>query len=149
MKYLTKLKKEYEEKINNIFLLKDYDKSSQIKESKDVLNYVEDFRDLDKEVFVCFYLNTKNRIIKREVLSIGTLNSALIHPREVFRSAVLFASSKIIICHNHPSGDPKPSDEDIDLTERMKQAGEILGIKMIDHIIVTKKRHWSYVVNGK
>ncbi len=97
----------------------------------------EDEVDRDKEHFWVFHLDVRNRIKLIELVSLGTLNSSLVHPREVFTRAVGERSAQIIIAHNHPSGEPTPSDEDLALTKRLKKAGELLGIELIDHLVVT------------
>ena len=91
-----------------------------------------------KEVFMAFALNTQNEVIKSEVISIGTINLSIVHPREVFKFAVDNLAAGIIIAHNHPAGSLEPSQEDIDVTFRLKQAGLLLGIEVIDHIIITQ-----------
>lgn len=91
---------------------------------------------LQKEQLVVLLLNTKNRVIKEEIISIGTLNSNLVHPREVFKSAIQNSAANIIVLHNHPSGNSEPSREDIAATEKLVKAGQILGIKVFDHIII-------------
>lgn len=91
---------------------------------------------LQKEHFVCLFLNTKNHVISRETISIGSLNAAIVHPREVFRAAIKRAAASIICIHNHPSGDPTPSSEDIQLTKRLVEAGAIVGIEVLDHIVI-------------
>lgn len=97
---------------------------------------MEELRYLKKEHFVCLFLNTKNHIIGKETLSMGTLNSSLVHPREVFRAAIKSSSASIICLHNHPSGDPSPSPEDIQITNRLAEAGSLLGIEVLDHIVI-------------
>lgn len=92
--------------------------------------------DRDKEHFWTVGLNTKNRIKYIELVSLGTLTNAMIHPREVFRFAVMNATAQLIVAHNHPSGDSSPSRDDIAITERLKGAGEILGIALLDHVIL-------------
>lgn len=89
-----------------------------------------------RENFVVLCLNTKNRITGIHTVSVGTLNSSLVHPREVFQAALLSNSAGVIVGHNHPSGDVKPSREDLKVTSRLKEAGEILGIDLLDHLIV-------------
>ncbi|MDQ0495570.1 MULTISPECIES: RadC family protein [Paenibacillus] len=96
----------------------------------------EQLRYLQKEHFVCLFLNTKNHVIAQETLSMGSLNSAIVHPREVFRAAIKCSSASIICAHNHPSGDPKPSPEDVQLTRRLMDAGNIVGIDVLDHIVI-------------
>jgi DNA repair protein RadC len=92
--------------------------------------------DRDKEHFWTAGLNAKNRIRYIELVSLGTLTNAMIHPREVFRFAVMNATAQLIVAHNHPSGDPSPSSDDIAITKRLMEAGEILGIALLDHVIL-------------
>lgn len=97
---------------------------------------MEQMRYLQKEHFVCLFLNSKNHIIAQETLSIGSLNATIVHPREVFRAAIKCSSASVICAHNHPSGDPSPSEEDILMTKRLIEAGEIVGIDILDHIVI-------------
>ena len=97
---------------------------------------MEDLRYLQKEHFVCLFLNTKNQVTAKETLSMGSLNASLVHPREVFRAAIKRGSASLICAHNHPSGDPEPSREDIALTNRLVEAGNIIGIDVLDHLII-------------
>jgi DNA repair protein RadC len=92
--------------------------------------------DRDKEHFYCIGLDVKNRIKYIDLASMGTLTSSLVHPREAFRLAIMKGVANLIFSHNHPSGDPAPSREDITITEKLKDSGEILGIKILDHVIV-------------
>ncbi len=98
--------------------------------------FMEEMRHFKKEFFRIVLLNTKNEMIVTEDVSVGSLNSAIVHPREVFSRAVRKSASSIIFVHNHPSGNPEPSREDIDLTNRLVEAGKILGIEVLDHIII-------------
>lgn len=108
-----------------------------IRSPQDVVTLMaEDMRYLQKEHFVCLFLNTKNHVLAQETLSIGTLNASLVHPREVFRAAIKRSSASIICVHNHPSGDPTPSPEDIELTKRLIEAGRMIGIEVLDHVIL-------------
>lgn len=103
----------------------------------DAAMYVmEELRYLKKEHFIGLFLNTKNHIVGKETLSMGTLNASLVHPREVFRAAIRSSSASIICIHNHPSGDPSPSPEDIQITKRLAEAGSLLGIEILDHLII-------------
>ncbi|CAM4488625.1 RadC family protein [Paenibacillus typhae] len=108
----------------------------------------EQLRYLQKEHFVCLFLNTKNHVIAQETLSMGSLNASIVHPREVFRAAMKCSSAAIICAHNHPSGDPAPSPEDISLTTRLVQAGEIVGIDVLDHLIIGDSRFVSLKEKG-
>ncbi|MNN28022.1 hypothetical protein D3C81_1415790 [compost metagenome] len=108
-----------------------------IRSPRDAADIVmEQLRYLQKEHFVCLFLNTKNHIIAQETLSIGSLNASIVHPREVFRAAIKCCSASIVCAHNHPSGDPTPSSEDILITNRLCKAGEIVGIDVLDHIVI-------------
>ena len=90
----------------------------------------------DREVFVVLHLDVRNRVVAHEITSIGSQTASMVHPREVFKSAILKGTCSIILAHNHPSGDPAPSKDDIDTTHRLRQAGQLMGIEVIDHIIV-------------
>ncbi len=120
-----------------------------IKSAKDVFEYaIHRLIDTDKEQFMVLHLDSKNRIIKDEIISKGILNASIVHPREAFKSAIKESANAIILVHNHPSGDPTPSDEDLKITERMFQAGEIIGIRVLDHVIVGDT-HYSFKEDGK
>ena len=97
----------------------------------------------DREEFIVICLDTKNQPACINVCSIGTLNASLVHPREVFKAAILSNAASIIIAHNHPSGDPTPSTEDISITKRITEAGNILGIQLLDHIIIGENHRYS------
>ena len=97
---------------------------------------MEEMRYLKKEYFKVLFLNTKNEILSVENTSIGNLNSSIVHPREVFRSAVKKGAAAIIVIHNHPSGNPMPSQNDLDITRRLCEAGQLLGIPVLDHLII-------------
>jgi DNA repair protein RadC len=108
----------------------------------------EQLRYLQKEHFICLFLNTKNHVIAQETLSMGSLNASIVHPREVFRAAMKCSSAAIICAHNHPSGDPTPSPEDIALTSRLMQAGEIVGIDVLDHLVIGDSSYVSLKEKG-
>lgn len=108
----------------------------------------EELRYLTKEHFVCLFLNTKNHVIGQETLSIGSLNASIVHPREVFQAAIKRNSAAIVCAHNHPSGDPTPSPQDIEITKRLVEAGEIIGIDVLDHIIIGDKGYISLKEKG-
>ncbi|MDQ0208005.1 RadC family protein [Alkalicoccobacillus murimartini] len=120
-----------------------------IRSPEDVSNLVmEDMRFLKQEHFVCLYLNTKNQVIFRHTVFIGSLNASIVHPREVFKEALRRSSASIICLHNHPSGDPTPSREDIDVTKRLYEAGRVLGIELLDHIIIGDRTFISLKEQG-
>ena len=109
-----------------------------IRTAADVYAYVKDMHDLPKEHLRGIYLNTHYKVIHDEIISIGTVDTSIIHPREVFKPALEFASAAIVLVHNHPSGVTAPSEADISITNQIIQAGKLLGIELIDHVIVTK-----------
>ena len=109
--------------------------------------YMESLRYQYKEIFKVVLLNTKNEIITDVDISMGTLNSSLVHPREVFREAIIRSSNKIILLHNHPSGNAEPSKEDKSVTNRLKECGELIGIEVIDHIIIGDGIYFSFKEN--
>lgn len=104
--------------------------------------------DRDREHSVVITLDTQLQINSISIVSIGSVNQAIVHPREVFKSAILHNASSIIIAHNHPSGILEPSSADISITARLKEAGEILGIELLDHLIVNESRYYSFKENG-
>jgi len=108
-----------------------------INSARDAVAQLQELRTAKKEHFVVLYLNARNQLIHKEVISIGTLNASLVHPREVFKPALEHLAVSIIVAHNHPSGDSKPSEADIMLTGRLADAGKLLGIELTDHLIVT------------
>ena len=101
-----------------------------------------------KEMFITCHLDGKNRIIAMDIVSIGSLNQSIVHPRSVFQTACLSNAAAIICIHNHPTGDPTPSSEDISITRRLKEAGELMGIKILDHIIIGQDEYLSFVERG-
>jgi len=103
---------------------------------------------LDREAFLVLHLDQKNRTTGLEVVSIGSLGATLVHPREVFKSAILSNAAAILVFHNHPSGDPTPSREDREMTGRLKSAGEILGIPLIDHVVIASEGYRSFAESG-
>ncbi|TYP57617.1 RadC family protein [Thermosediminibacter litoriperuensis] len=109
---------------------------------------MEEMRFLEKEHFKVILLNVKNRVISIEEISIGSLNSSIVHPREVFKPAIKRSSAAIILVHNHPSGDPTPSREDIEITRRLVEAGRILGIDVLDHVIIGNPSYVSFKEKG-
>jgi len=115
------------------------ERSAEMMSVKDVWNLCADFRSSKKEHTVAFYLDTQRRLIERRIISVGTLDASLLHPREVFEPALQLSAAGVVLAHNHPSGNLEPSDEDIAITKRVAEAGDLLGITLIDHIIVSDK----------
>jgi DNA repair protein RadC len=101
-----------------------------------------------KEHFFTVHLDGKNRIICLDLVSIGSLNQSIVHPREVFKTSLSTSAAALLLVHNHPSGDPSPSSEDISITRRLKEGGELLGIKVLDHVIVGYDGYLSFVEKG-
>ncbi|OPX94495.1 MAG: hypothetical protein A4E58_02570 [Syntrophorhabdus sp. PtaB.Bin006] len=120
-----------------------------IRDPGDVVKVVRaGLRDKAKEHFKLILLNTRNKVIGVSTISIGTLNASLVHPREVFKEAVVRSASSVILVHNHPSNDLEPSEEDIRITRRMVEAGKIMGIEVLDHIIITRHQFMSLKAQG-
>lgn len=101
------------------------------------------------EKFIIVLLNTKNEILKWEIISVGSLNASIVHPREVFNKAIRNSAAAIIAIHNHPSGHVAPSKEDMNITMRLKEAGSIVGINLIDHIIIGREQYYSFKEHGQ
>lgn len=119
-------------------------KERKIRSPLDAYNLMKDFLgDLDREHFVVMCLDTKNQPTFLQIVHIGSLNASVVHPREILKSAILSNSASIIVGHNHPSDVPDPSQEDILVTERLKQACEIIGIELLDHIIICSENYKS------
>lgn len=129
-----------------------YDLASKVIRSPDdayrIIQTVLDLEQEASEKFGILTLNTKNAVAGVHVLSIGSLNAAIVHPREVFKAAILNNAASLLCFHNHPSGDPTPSQEDITLTRRLIEAGEIIGIELLDHIIIGDSRYISMKEQG-
>lgn len=118
--------------------------ASLILSSKDVWDELKDIRDNKKEHFIVFFLDARNQEIKREIISIGSLNANLVHPREVFEPAVRYSAAQIVVAHNHPTGDVSPSQEDLVITKQLVDAGKLLGIELKDHVVVSKTNFFSF-----
>jgi DNA repair protein RadC len=120
-----------------------------IRSPEDGADYImEEMRNLNQEHFVVIFLNTKNQIIHRQTIFIGSLNASIVHPREVFREAVKRSAASIIVAHNHPSGDPAPSQEDIHVTKRLAESGKMIGIELLDHLIIGDRKFVSLKEKG-
>ena len=131
--------------MNKILILKE--KIGNIKTADDIFNKIKKINiDFNQENFIVFYLNSQNIVLKSEVLFKGGLNGCLVCPKTIFRNALKNNANKIIIAHNHPSNDLKPSDEDIEVFNKLKDAGEIIDLNVLDCIIFNKKEY--YCLNG-
>ncbi|MCK8825598.1 RadC family protein [Fuchsiella alkaliacetigena] len=123
--------------------------STVIRSAQDVSNLLlAKLSFLQKENFVIILLDTKNQLISIEEISIGSLNNSIVHPREVFKPAIKRSSAAIILAHNHPSGNPEPSTEDIKVTQRLQKAGELIGIEVLDHLIIGEQNYISLREQG-
>ena len=116
-----------------------------INSAKDSMAHLQEIRIAKKEHFVVLYLNARNQLIHKETISIGTLNASLVHPREVFKPAIEYLAASIIVAHNHPSGGVEPSEADVMLTGRLSDAGKLLGIEVVDHLVVTRDGFMSII----
>ncbi|WP_226667204.1 RadC family protein [Metabacillus litoralis] len=126
-----------------------YDERYVIRSPQDGADYVmEDMRFLSQEHFVCLYLNTKNQVLHKQTVFIGSLNASIVHPREVFKEAFKRSAASLICIHNHPSGDPSPSREDIEVTKRLAECGKVLGIELLDHLIIGEQKFVSLKEKG-
>ena len=124
--------------------------TSKITCAKDVFNlFHEKLKDKKEEHFYVLMLDTKNKIIGEQLISKGILDSSIIHPREVFKPAIRNSASKIILVHNHPSGNPEPSREDLAITEKLLESGDQIDIKVLDHVIIGNGSWWSWVEDDK
>ena len=127
------------------YLLKE---TIKIKSAKDILPLAADIANKQQEYFVCISLNGANEVIEKRIVTIGLVNSSQIHPREVFADVIADRAAAVIFAHNHPSGDPKPSETDAKTHKQLTEAGTILGLRILDHIIVTKKGYFSFQEAG-
>jgi len=114
----------------------------------DILPIVAEYRFRKKENFIVFYLNGRNQVICSECVSVGTLNASLVHPREVFEPAIRHLAAGVIFAHNHPSGDCTPSEDDIEITKRLVDAGRLIGIEVLDHLIIGQHGYLSFKEKG-
>ena len=120
------------------------DKSKPLHATEDFLPYLKFIRTKRQEYILCLSLDSGNRLIARRVVTIGTLTSSLVHPREVFAGPLKDRAASVIVAHNHPSGDSHPSRKDIEATQQLVAGGILLGISIRDHIIVSKEGHFSF-----
>ena len=127
-----------------------FDSRTSLKTPREAVAFLAPMLDHEPcEVFVVIFLNTKHQLLSFHEVSRGTLDSTLVHPREVFKAALLTNAAVIVLAHNHPSGDPSPSPDDEVLTLRLKAAGEVLGVDVVDHVIVADGRHYSFKEGGR
>ncbi len=108
--------------------------------ARDAMAHLQELRAAKREHFTALYLNARNQLVHKELISIGTLNASLVHPREVFKPAIDCLAAGVVIAHNHPSGELDPSDDDMIVTKKLVRAGKILGIPLIDHVIITRNK---------
>lgn len=126
-----------------------YGSLRSIRSSREVYDLFHDrFAHADREEFIVVPLDAKNRVLGFHVVSVGSLTSSLVHPRECFKVAILANAAALILVHNHPSGDPKPSSEDLAITKRLSEIGELMGIRVLDHVVVGDNRYVSFVDDG-
>lgn len=120
-----------------------------VRSPQDGADYImEEMRSLNQEHFVVLFLNTKNQVLHRQTIFIGSLNASIVHPREIFREAVRRSAASIICAHNHPSGDPTPSQEDLHVTKRLVESGKMMGIEVLDHLIIGNRKFVSLKEKG-
>jgi DNA repair protein RadC len=105
-------------------------------------------KDADREHFFALFLNTKNIVVSVELISIGSLNASIVHPREILKPAIAVSAASIILVHNHPTGDPTPSREDIEFTRRFAKCGDLMGIELLDHIVIGNGHYYSLKESG-
>ena len=116
---------------------KDLEERFTIRSPEDAATFLmQDMTSIQQEHFVCLFLNVKNQVLHKQTIFVGSLNASIVHPREIFREAVKRSAASIICSHNHPSGIPTPSPEDIDVTTRLYEAGKIVGVDLLDHVII-------------
>src|SRR2546428_1670504 len=116
----------------------DGDAAALVRGPETVFDLTRDIRGANREHFVGFYLNSRNQVLRREIISIGSLNASIVHPREVYQPAIAISAASLILAHNHPSGDPTPSEEDLAITRRLVEAGGDLGVDILDPVAGAK-----------
>jgi DNA repair protein RadC len=121
----------------------------EIKSPEDVYGFMRDLRESDRERFYSLHLDARNAIVNCEEVSSGSVNTAMVHPREVFKSALLSSCTSIILVHNHPSGSPEPSFDDEKITRRLYECGDLLGIEVLDSVIIGEQSYYSFKEAGK
>ncbi len=122
----------------------DGDAAPLVRGPEQIYDLTRDIRSANREHFVGFYLNARHQVLRRAIISIGSLNASIVHPREVFLSAIALSAASLVLAHNHPSGDPTPSEEDLAITRRLSEAGRLLGIELVDHVVVARDAYVSF-----
>lgn len=135
--------------LNKLYALEAADPVKKITSPSDILPAIWKYAEEIQEHFIVVSVTGCNEVIATRIISKGILNRVLVHPREIFRQAIIDNAAAIIIVHNHPSGNFEPSTEDIEITKRIKSAGTIVGIEVLDHIIITKRGYYSFLEEGK
>ena len=126
-----------------------YGARKQFRNSQQIYEvFRERFMRADREEFLVVLVDAKNKLLGFHVVSVGSLTSSIVHPREVFKAAILSNAAAVILVHNHPSGDPVPSAEDLSITSRLCETGEVIGIKVLDHVVIGEGRYVSFVDDG-
>ena len=123
-------------------------KGVPIRGPADVRLLLQDAATFDREVFYCLHLDTRHRLVSLEDVSKGSLNASIVHPREVYKAAILSSAHAILVAHNHPSGDPRPSGDDIEITQRLRRCGDLLGISLLDHVVIGAQGYYSMRESG-
>lgn len=137
------------ELIKELMALEALEPTIKITTPEDILPVFAKYRNRKQECFLVATLNGAHEVIRVRVITKGIVNRTLVHPREIFRKAITDNATAIILCHNHPSGNTDPSGEDIQITDRIKSAGKIIGIEVLDHIIISRKGFYSFLEEGK
>lgn len=143
------MKRDREWYINKAIEMSVCEKSKTIRTGREAYEVLKPYGLKEQEHFIVLNLNGAHEVLSINVVAIGIVNKCVVHPREVFRKAIADNSSAVLLCHNHPSGQLEPSAEDRNITTRLKEAGEIIGIAVLDHIIVTKKGYYSFIEEGE
>jgi DNA repair protein RadC len=120
----------------------------ELSRPEEVVALLAEWRESQQEHFIGFYLNARNQLLARRVISLGSLSASIVHPREVFKPAIAHSAAGIIVAHNHPSGDPEPSPEDLAVTRRLAQAGDLIGIELLDHLVFAARGFVSLKSRG-
>jgi len=126
-------------------IIREIKNAPSLNQAEQVYNYLDEFKNQDREMFIVIGLDTKNKPCYREIAHIGVLNAVQIGMKEVFKKAILMSCNSIIVAHNHPSNKLEPSDDDLRITEQIKNAGKIIGIELLDHLIITDKAYKSII----